>query len=648
LGVSGQSQAWADTLEGNRDPSGFVEREHVVRMQAHPGYLEMTVQRTVENLSKQVDEATVSVDLPNDTVATNLRSRGVVGGKVTWFQGELLDAEVAANRYAYLTGYGQALPKDPAWLYWTSPTTLGLQVFPCAPQQPKTVEYRLLAPMAYAGGRFSADFSIPGLESQPARIELAAKSAHHRVWLNQHELAPGSQVTAPNDATDIHVDLAIDQRELVVGELAQVALGTERSYVRAELRAKPKLATIPRDAYLVFLFDMSRSVGNNWEPQQRVFEQLAALFPNARVAAWGFDRAARPITDGFMSFEAAKDRLASFPKLTRNGSRADLALKAAAELLARTAAARERTRVFMLSDARAAARLGDAPIENLIRALPGTMQLVEVLDGSCALTHVMDMPWLNAVEATSGTAWLANVDATGNDCRDALEELARPKRLFLQAVSLEGAAMPMEIPEVLDEGEAFVQEAVVTGHAKALGFEAKLWGKAVTAQFQPDATMSRIRAALATTNDTFDLTEPELRTLAKYGRAVTRLTSYLAIEPGVRPSRDGFEVGGGSGQGFGAGGSALSGASVRHGDGNPFNRQAFIEAAVDEARKYCGVGFLRANVELETDLTELLDVVRAEVPDAYPSASGCLTERLWELALPKQFNESRARFVVLR
>jgi len=174
--VCGQNGARADELRGNRDPEGFVERKHSVRVVAHQGYLEYVVQRTVENLGKEVDEASIRIDLPEAQVATNLRSQGMVGGRVVWFQGELLDAEVAGRRYQYLTGYGQALPKDPAWLYWTSPNSLGLQVFPCPPHQPKTVEYRLIAPMAYAGGRYSVAFTPLAAKSSPLLSSLRQPS----------------------------------------------------------------------------------------------------------------------------------------------------------------------------------------------------------------------------------------------------------------------------------------------------------------------------------------------------------------------------------------------------------------------------------------------------------------------------------------
>src|SRR6185503_12383532 len=45
----------------------------------------------------------------------------------------------------------------------------------------------------------------------------------------------------------------------------------------------------------------------------------------------------------------------------------------------------------------------------------------------------------------------------------------------------------------------------------------------------------------------WELSEPEMMTLALKGGAVSPVTSYLAIEPGVRPSTDGLE----EGRGFG-------------------------------------------------------------------------------------------------
>jgi hypothetical protein len=70
---------------------------------------------------------------------------------------------------------------------------------------------------------------------------------------------------------------------------------------------------------------------------------------------------------------------------------------------------------------------------------------------------------------------------------------------------------------------------------------------------------SRVAAAFVFGEDRHgELSREEMLALAFFGRAVSPVTSYLAIEPGVRPSRIGI-VGRGEGSGTGAGFGAGSG-----------------------------------------------------------------------------------------
>src|SRR6187397_1969489 len=97
---------------------------------------------------------------------------------------------------------------------------------------------------------------------------------------------------------------------------------------------------------------------------------------------------------------------------------------------------------------------------------------------------------------------------------------------------------------------------------------------------------------------------PEMMTLAMYGGAVSPVTSYLAIEPGVRPSTEGLTEGeGGGGRGFGIG---LGRAGMTHVTGNvsPINRQAFLEQALRAEWGRCGGKADSASVDLETTQAE--------------------------------------------
>src|SRR5215471_20966267 len=143
------SGAAADDFSGTRT-EGLVERAHDAVVTMHRSHADVVVRRTVYNAADLSDQAEFMIDLPENAVATGLRTRA--GSR--WFTGDLLEAEEAAAKYQELTGIGGYYPKDPALLSWQSQRLLALQVFPCPPHAEKTVEYTLTIPTDYRDGAF--------------------------------------------------------------------------------------------------------------------------------------------------------------------------------------------------------------------------------------------------------------------------------------------------------------------------------------------------------------------------------------------------------------------------------------------------------------------------------------------------------------
>src|SRR5690606_17881837 len=86
----------------------------------------------------------------------------------------------------------------------------------------------------------------------------------------------------------------------------------------------------------------------------------------------------------------------------------------------------------------------------------------------------------------------------------------------------------------------------------ALTLTGQLWSDPIRLELAAAPAFSAATAAFVFGADRHDhLAEAELRAVALAGRAVSPVTSYLAIEPGVRPSKigldedegDGFEMG---------------------------------------------------------------------------------------------------------
>jgi hypothetical protein len=132
------------------------------------------------------------------------------------------------------------------------------------------------------------------------------------------------------------------------------------------------------------------------------------------------------------------------------------------------------------------------------------------------------------------------------------------------------------------------------------------------------------------------------------GGAVSPVTSYLAIEPGVRPSTDGLDpiegIGGGggfgTGRGFGSGHSRLG-----TGPRSRFDPQAFLEENLGRAWKACrGVG--HAEVKLESTRDEVVDVGAPTLAVPSPQSAGCLHEAVWALDLPDSFLDEHHAWTV--
>jgi hypothetical protein len=132
-----------------------------------------------------------------------------------------------------------------------------------------------------------------------------------------------------------------------------------------------------------------------------------------------------------------------------------------------------------------------------------------------------------------------------------------------------------------------------------------------------------------------------MMTLARTGGVVSPVTSYLAIEPGVRPSTEGLDWGNGIGDSFGAAGFGLTGIGEGGGGaGEPAHQTTLSELFADAAAR-CDTT-KAAHVTIETTFAEIVDVaVRVRGDDAAERAR-CLREAVWETELPSDFTRAHA------
>lgn len=640
----------ADEVSGSRSEA-LVEKGHRVELKLDRGHAELVVRRTVFNGGPRHDQAMFHLELPGGAVATGLATLGVKDGQPFWFRGELMEAEAAAAKYQELTGIGGYYPKDPALLSWRSQTHLALQVFPCAPGQPKTVEYTLRMPTAYSEGRHRLVLPRMGTAEIAPVVVVSPARAGDRIFVGGKPVEPGARVQLAADETEIALApapaLALD------GALASVPIGEAKNLVALRIHAPAQLSRLPKNARVVVLLDASRSLSEA-EAEAEVAAARAYLshLGDALVEVIPFDREVRPRHGRFVSAAAA---IADLEKLTlsrRNGSRVDAAFARADALLAATPEGLPR-RIVALSDLRTRSALTPARLGALVKS--GALVHIGVPEGGAPeLARDDEHAWATPVRVTGGLVWRAGASADPDDraaMARAYEEWARPTRLekvAVRAAGLDAEALAF-FPTELPEGAGLEHHEIHKAPVSEVEITGELWAKPVGAVFRPDAAQGKIWSALVFGSDLlWNLTEAEMMPLAMRGGAVSPVTSYLAIEPGVRPSTEGLdwvtgEGGGGRGEGIGLG----SIGTIGHGSGLAPDRERFLRDALEQAFQRCPAGAKTATVSLETTSDEVVDVPAVQLggaPDA--AVIKCLEEAAWELTLPGSFVEAWARYDV--
>jgi hypothetical protein len=649
LGMT-QGDARADDVTGTRSEK-LRETHHVVGVEVEATHAKLVVRRTVFNGGSRHDQGQFWIHLPGGAVATGLRTMGLKEDRPFWFPGELMEAEAAAAKYRELTGIGGYYPKDPALLSWRSQSLLALQVFPVPPSQPKTVEYTLVMPTHYTGGRYHVELGRMGTTSLPATAAFSAASSGDKLYLDGKRVPEGTSVLLDKD--DRGIALERRSQPLLDGGLAVIPLAKDRSFVRFHLETAPKLSTVPKGAYVVVLIDASRSI----DEEQGAAMVAAARsylshFEGGKASVLLFDRAVRPALRGGEAFVSARRAAAELKHVAierKNGSRMDDALARADRLLASAPAGAAR-RVVLLTDLQTRASLTAENTKGSLKS-GALLHIATLGEGSPTIDRDDEDPWSTVALSTGGVLWRGAASLKREDegaMRRVFEEWARPVRLHHVKVTLE-QGQPQELssaPETLDEGEGIEEIAIQKETVARVDLRGQLWASPVHKAITPDDREGDRWAALVFGSSVLhDIKEEEMMEIAMRGRAVSPVTSYLAIEPGVRPSTEGLDWSGG--QGFGSGFGRLGATRMRGSGRLSFDHMAFLKGALAPAWAACGGGGRPATVTLETTRAEVVDVpsVRAEgVASSSPLA--CLEAATWDLALPTAFTAAWTSFTV--
>jgi hypothetical protein len=621
-----------DTIEATRYE--IIERAHVVDLKVDRGVATLVVQRTVANAGPKSDQATFHLNIPSTSVATRLRTAGVnAKGEGVWFEGELMEAEAAAKKYQELTGIGGFYPKDPALLSWRRQGELALQVFPVLGQSTKTVEYTLKMPITYENGAYRVEVPSMGTDALAASVRVSAAHPEDALVVNG---VAGSAITARADKP-ITIELRPRGVPAVDTAFASVAIAEGKHLVRGRIAAAPRVAEVPAGAHVVVLFDASRS-HHNAEAGLAAVRAYLGHMSGATVDFLTFDREVRTPIGRSLPVAQALSKLAAFQLERRNGSRLDDALARADAILQASPVAAGAKRVVVVTDTlmrseATPAKVGAAPWKS-----GAVVHLAIVEDGGAGVLRDDDSPWATLPRRTGGLFWRGHApNAVDTSTRTVFEEWARPKRIDKLAVK--GLTGDLIVPPVLDEGQGidhFVLAHAATSRVEITG---ELWSKPLNLTSLPSAEQGKLASALVFGTSFYgDLSEAEQMKLALQGGAVSPVTSYLAIEPGVRPSNEGLEwgtlgfgSGGGTGQGFGSGSGRLLGSTR----GTIVDKNAWLRAQLTGFLKRCAPSANEVSTRLESTLDEIVEVGEVELAPARDAkAESCVREEIWKIDLP--------------
>jgi hypothetical protein len=641
--------AWGfDSFSGTRTETLF-ERSHSAVLTLHHDHAELVVRRTLYNSGFQSDQAMFMLDLPGEAVATGLRSRGT-GPNGPWFEGELLEAQQAAAKYEELTGIGGHYPKDPALLSWRDQGLLSLQVFPCPPQSEKVIEYTLQLPTTYERGAFRVKLHRLGTAEIPARVQLLSGDSGAQLQVDGKPFSSGSLLPEPaREPLDLALIKVLPALQV---ELATVPFASGRVLTRYALRAAPRLSTFPKQPSVVLVVDASRSTSSGFEDAAKVaLDAYLSHLPDAKVEIVTFDRRARQTFGGFRSAQHARAMLRSLALVRKNGSDVDRALFLADQLLVTTPPSSPR-RVILVTDG--FTRSSSSP-ERLRGALAASGALVHVglLDeGRPHLDRIDDHPWSSIMHGTGGLVWRASAPTSAKHqdhpaIARTYEEWARPLRIDHVSTYSDNSDLADTLSIAsLSEGEGREDLYIDVSSTRSLNVSGELWASPVRMSVQPDTGRERLWSALVFGSQVmYDLSEAEQMTLALKGGAVSPVTSYLAIEPGVRPSTDGLDRGTTS-HATRAPKLRLGGTKVASGSPH-LDRQAFLSDRLRPELERCGGTLGDAYVDLETTLEEIVAVqLSGSNAPVDPIVSTCFTESAWALLLPAGFTEPFEAFRV--
>jgi subtilisin-like proprotein convertase family protein len=438
----------------------------------------------------------------------------------------------------------------------------------------------------------------------------------------------------------------------IAARLGRVVAADTKAFVRVEVDVAKELSALPRGPRVVFVVDASYTMGlAGIDAQLAMVDAYLAHVPDARAEVVLVRRRAerlfgafRPAGEVHAALEGARAKGDLAPG---NGSALDAGAALAAKILEDTNGPH---RIVLATDELLrTAFTNDLAIHALSAAPADSIAHVVVMQnpsGELSLVRDDGDP-LAAIPRRSGGI-LVKLDgvigAAQKELVPAVLSLVRPVRIDNFRVVGADLSAGGDMPGAMDEGSGWRSMVAMPKAPTSLTLTGEIWSRRFERVVESRHAFDLSVAAWVFSEDDYhDLSREEQLRVAFRGRVVSPVTSYLAVEPGVRPSTIGIEshgAGMGLGSGFGSAGGSLGCGASR----TPPDLAALLKESAGRcvAELHPPAGWSVA-LSVETTYDEVVDV--AATGTAHPVRE-CLVEAAWALRLTGAFDRRHDRFEV--
>ena len=433
------------------------------------------------------------------------------------------------------------------------------------------------------------------------------------------------------------------------GRYGRAEVDDSLHFLRLDLEAAAELQPVPANASVVFVVDASHSAVDVMD-QLKLARGYMAHVPDAKAEVVLFRRFAERVTGDFVSNDdlwAALEKAEGEGRLDPgNGSALEEGLRVAGRALRGRRGPR---RIVLFTDARLRTRFRVQDGEEAAGIAPRNTVTHLVVPGAdqreTRLVRADDHELAPIAAKTEGVLFELE-DFLWHDDKAIKEltlDLVRPTTIDyfeVHGVDLDDAPT---VPTTFHEGASYGFMMKSPESPSRITVKGKIWNRDFHRVIRPDRRFSRATAAFVFSED--GLSYDQMMKLAMHGRAVSPVTSYLATEPGVRPSTIGLEGTGRGGGGMGEGTIGLGSTGlIGKGGGGGSARKAFtIEELLEEGVQACvdthaPTDGWRVDLDIESTSREIVDVEGKSGPAALRK---CMVEAAWAVRLTWNFADER-------